>query len=216
MRYPDRIQAGRELAAALSEMQRTEGLPDPLVLALPRGGVPVAAEVARELHAPLDVLVARKIGLPGRPEYGVGAIAGEDPPVFDETALEMLGLTQDRLSSTVAHERTEMHRRQHLYRGNRPEPRIDGRTVILVDDGLATGVTARAALRYLLRQEPARLVLAVPVGSPQSVQALSHEADTVICLQQPAVFEAVGLWYERFPQITDDEVIEALHLTTTR
>ncbi|MGP3976817.1 phosphoribosyltransferase [Streptomyces sp. 8N114] len=216
MRYPDRIQAGRELAAALSEMQRTEELPDPLVLALPRGGVPVADEVARALHAPLDVLVARKIGLPGRPEYGVGAIAGEDPPVFDQTALEMLGLTEDRLSSTVAHERTEMHRRQDLYRGNRPEPRIEGRTVILVDDGLATGVTARAALRYLRRQRPGRLVLAVPVGSPQAVQALSHEADTVVCLQQPAVFEAVGLWYEHFPQISDAEVTEALHLTTAR
>ncbi|MGP3987822.1 phosphoribosyltransferase [Streptomyces sp. 3N207] len=216
MRYPDRIQAGRELAAALSEMQRTEELPDPLVLALPRGGVPVAAEVARALHAPLDVLVARKIGLPGRPEYGIGAIAGEDPPVFDQTALEMLGLTEDRLSSTVAHERTEMHRRQDLYRGNRPEPRIEGRTVVLVDDGLATGVTARAALRFLRRQRPGRLVLAVPVGSPQAVQALSHEADTVVCLQQPAVFEAVGLWYEHFPQISDEEVTEALHLTTTR
>ncbi|MGI5349672.1 phosphoribosyltransferase [Streptomyces sp. CA-250714] len=216
MRFPDRIQAGRELAAAVRDMQRTEGLPDPLVLALPRGGVPVAAEVARALHAPLDVLVARKIGLPGRPEYGVGAIAGEDPPVYDATALEMLGLTEDRLSSTVAHERTEMHRRQDLYRGNRPEPRIEGRTVILVDDGLATGVTARAALRHLRRKQPARLVLAVPVGSPQSVTALSREADTVICLHQPAVFEAVGLWYEHFPQISDDEVTEALHMTTAR
>ncbi|MBQ1121264.1 phosphoribosyltransferase [Streptomyces sp. B15] len=214
MRFADRIQAGRELAAALSEMQRTEDLPVPLVLALPRGGVPVAAEVARALHAPLDVLVARKIGLPGRPEYGVGAIAGEDPPVYDATALEMLGLTEDRLSSTVAHERTEMHRRQSLYRGNRPEPRIEGRAVIVVDDGLATGVTARAALRHLRRQRPARLVLAAPVGSPQAVTALGHEADTVVCLHQPAVFEAVGLWYEDFPQISDDEVTEALHMTT--
>ncbi|UNZ18000.1 phosphoribosyltransferase family protein [Streptomyces sp. 891-h] len=214
MRFADRIQAGRDLAAALREMQRTEDLPDPLVLALPRGGVPVAAEVARALHAPLDVLVARKIGLPGRPEYGVGAIAGEDPPVYDATALEMLGLTEDRLASTVARERAEMHRRQDLYRGNRPEPRVAGRTVIVVDDGLATGVTARAALRYIRRQQPARLVLAVPVGSPQAVTSLGHEADTVVCLHQPAVFEAVGLWYEDFPQISDEEVTEALHMTT--
>ncbi|MBO8187359.1 phosphoribosyltransferase [Streptomyces spirodelae] len=215
MRFADRIQAGRDLAAALREMQRTEDLPDPLVLALPRGGVPVAAEVARALHAPLDVLVARKIGLPGRPEYGVGAIAGEDPPVYDATALEMLGLTEDRLASTVARERAEMHRRQDLYRGNRPEPRVAGRSVIVVDDGLATGVTARAALRYIRRQQPARLVLAVPVGSPQAVTSLGHEADTVVCLHQPVVFEAVGLWYEDFPQISDEEVTEALHMTTT-
>ncbi|WP_225841160.1 phosphoribosyltransferase [Streptomyces albus] len=213
MRFPDRTQAGRELAGPLEEMRRRRELPDPLVLALPRGGLPVAVEVARALHAPLDVLVARKIGLPGRPEYGVGAIAGEDPPVFDPTALEMLGLTEDRLAPTVAHERTELHRREDLYRGGRPAPRTAGRTVVVVDDGLATGVTARAALRHIRRQEPAQLVLAVPVGAPQAVSALASEADTVVCPHQPAVFEAVGLWYENFPQITDEEVVAALRTT---
>ncbi|NSC23116.1 phosphoribosyltransferase [Streptomyces albus subsp. chlorinus] len=210
MRFADRTQAGRELAASLAEMQRDEHLPDPLVLALPRGGVPVAVEVARALRAPLDVLVARKIGLPGRPEYGIGAIAGEDPPVWDRTALHMLGMTEDRLSSTVARERTELHRREDLYRGGRPAPRTEGRAVIVVDDGLATGVTARAALRHLRRQGPARLVLAAPVGAGEAVTSLGREADTVLCLHQPEVFEAVGLWYRDFPQTTDEEVTAAL------
>ncbi|WP_369208211.1 phosphoribosyltransferase [Streptomyces sp. PU-14G] len=216
MRFADRTQAGRELAASLSDLRRQEELPDPLVLALPRGGVPVAVEVARALHAPLDVLVARKIGLPGRPEYGVGAIAGEDPPVYDRTALEMLGLAEDRLSSVVAHERTELHRREALYRGDRPAPRIADRAVIVVDDGLATGVTARAALRRVRGQGPARLILAAPVGAPQSVTALSSEADTVVCLHQPAAFEAVGLWYDDFPQTTDEEVLATLHAAPAR
>lgn len=216
MRFADRTQAGRELAASLQEMRRHEGLPDPLVLALPRGGVPVAAEVARALEAPLDVLVARKVALPGRPEYGVGALAGEDPPVFDGTALEMLGMTEDRLSSSVAQERMELHRREALYRGDRPAPRVAGRTVLVVDDGLATGVTARAALRHVRGQGPSRLVLAAPVGAPQAVTALSTEADVVVCLHQPAAFEAVGLWYDDFPQTSDEEVLALLHAAPAR
>ncbi|GEB48052.1 MULTISPECIES: phosphoribosyltransferase [Streptomyces] len=216
LRYTDRTEGGRRLARELEEMQRADGLPDPLVLALPRGGVPVAQEVARALRAPLDVVVARKIGLPGRPEFGIGAIAGEDPPVFDADALQMLGLTEDRLSAEVAHERGELHRRERLYRGDRPAPRTAQRTLVVVDDGLATGVTARAALRHLRRQRPERLVLAVPVGAPQSVTALREEADVVICPQQPEPFEAVGLWYEDFPQTSDEEVVAALHPTTAR
>jgi predicted phosphoribosyltransferase len=158
----------------------------------------------------LDVLVARKIGLPGRPETGIGAIAGEDPPLFDQRILEMLGLREDRLGSDVARERTELHRREELYREGRPAPRVKDRTVILVDDGLATGVTARAALRHLGRQAPARLVLAVPVCAAGSADLIRADADDLVCLHQPPDFRAVGEWYDDFDQVDDEEVITTL------
>ncbi|MCX4728168.1 phosphoribosyltransferase [Streptomyces sp. NPDC090052] len=210
MRFRDRREAGRDLAAALLASVAADGLVRPLVLGLPRGGVPVAAEVARALEAPLDVLVVRKIGAPGQPETGVGAIAGDDPPLFDSRSLRWLGLSEDALASTVARERTELHRREDLYRHGRPPLVCEGRTVILVDDGLATGVTARAAVRHLRRQAPGRLLLAVPVGAADGTAALRQEADDVICLQQPALFQAVGQWYEQFDQTSDGEVIEIL------
>ncbi|MEU8651320.1 phosphoribosyltransferase family protein [Streptomyces sp. NPDC048737] len=211
MRFQDRRQAGRELAARLLEWSADGGLTDPLVLALPRGGVPVAVEVARALGAPLDVLVARKIGVPGHPETGIGAIVGDDPPLFDRRSVEMLGLSEDMLDPDVSRERTELRRRERRYRGDRPAPRVGGRTVIVVDDGLATGVTARAALRHLRRQEPARLILAVPVGAPESAAALRSEADDVVCLHRPPDFRAVGLWYADFGQVGDEEVTRTLH-----
>ncbi|WP_328375341.1 phosphoribosyltransferase family protein [Streptomyces sp. NBC_00440] len=210
MRFRDRREAGRDLAAALLASVAADGLVRPLVLGLPRGGVPVAAEVARALEAPLDVLVVRKIGAPGQPETGVGAIAGDDPPLFDSRSLRWLGLSEDALASAVARERTELHRREDLYRHGRPPLVCEGRTVILVDDGLATGVTARAAVRHLRRQAPGRLLLAVPVGAADGTAALRQEADDVICLQQPALFQAVGQWYEQFDQTSDGEVIEIL------
>ncbi|MFC4031566.1 phosphoribosyltransferase [Streptomyces polygonati] len=216
MRFADRVTAGRELSEPLAAMQRAGGLPDPLVLALPRGGVPVALEVARALRAPLDIVVARKIALPGRPEYGVGAIAGEDEPVYDARALTALGVSEERLGPQVARERAELHRREDSYRAGRPAPKTEGRSVVLVDDGLATGATARAALRNLRRERPARLVLAVPVGAPQSLAALSEEADTIVCLMRPELFQAVGLWYDDFPQITDEEVVAELRPAPTR
>ncbi|MFI8993189.1 phosphoribosyltransferase [Streptomyces sp. NPDC053542] len=217
MRFTDRRDAGRQLAQRLRQ-HLTEERPDapdgPLVLALPRGGVPVAAEIAHELGAPLDVFIARKIGAPGQPELAVGALAGEDPPVFDRRALQFLGLSEDELAADVARERTELHRREDLYRGKRPEAVLTGRTVILVDDGLATGMTATAALRNLRRRGPARVVLAVPVASPTTAAALAEEADDVVCLSKPPDFRAVGEWYEDFTQVSDEHVIASLRAAT--
>ncbi|MFJ8787812.1 phosphoribosyltransferase [Streptomyces sp. NPDC102462] len=218
MRFRNRREAGQELGLRLMEWASEGELPNPLVLALPRGGVPVAAEIARALGAPLDVLVARKIGLPGRPETGIGALVGEDPPLFDRRALEMLGLSEDRLVEDVAREREELKRRALLYRGGRLAPGVQGRTVVLVDDGLATGATARAALRHLRRLEPARLILAVPVCAAETATEMRSEADDVVCLQRPWDFRAVGLWYDDFEQVSDEEVVrllDELRISTT-
>ncbi|MFE6332150.1 phosphoribosyltransferase [Streptomyces sp. NPDC057798] len=204
--FRDRGHAGRELAREL----RSRHEKDPLVLALPRGGVTVAQEVARALDAPLDVLVARKIGAPFQEELGVGALCGDDPPVFDDWALNRLGLTRAALEPVVARERAELRRREELYRHGRPALELGGRTVIVVDDGLATGATARAALRWTRGRSPARVLLAVPVGSPEGVDLMSREADEVICPHRPPDFMAVGLWYDDFEQLTDADVLAAL------
>ncbi|MFI5686663.1 phosphoribosyltransferase [Streptomyces sp. NPDC051636] len=211
MRFQDRRQAGRELAALLRPMRERGILPDPVVLALPRGGVAVAEEVARALDAPLDVLVVRKIGAPHHEEFGVGAIAGDDPPLLDEETVHRLGLSRKELAPVVERERAELHRRERRYRQGRPPPDLAGRTVIVVDDGLATGSTARAALRHVRRRAPARVVLAVPVGAPGSLDLLSGEADDVVCVHRPASFSAVGQWYDDFGQLTDADVLDALH-----
>jgi predicted phosphoribosyltransferase len=211
MQFRDRRQAGRELAEELRILQEKGALPEPVVLALPRGGVAVAQEVARALDAPLDVLVVRKIGAPFQEEFGVGAIAGDDPPVFDTRALDRLGLSEAALAPVVEREREELHRREQRYRQGRPAPDLRERTAIVVDDGLATGSTARAALRAVRRQEPARVVLAVPVCAPEAADMLREEADDVVCLHRPSGFHAVGLWYEDFEQLTDDDVLAALH-----
>lgn len=211
MRFRDRADAGRQLAARLGELADSGELPDPLVLALPRGGVPVAAEAARTLRAPLDVLPVRKIGVPGRPEAGIGALVGEDPPLFDRESMAYLGLTEDRLADTYAHEREELRRREHAYRDGRAAPEVTGRTVVLVDDGLATGVTARAACAHLRARDPGRLVLAVPVAAPDAADRLAQETDLLVCLSRPADFYAVGQWYRVFDQTTDQEVVATLH-----
>lgn len=211
MQFRDRGQAGRELGEHLHVLQEKGILPDPVVLALPRGGVAVAREVARALEAPLDVLVVRKIGAPFQEEFGIGAIAGDDPPLFDKRSLDRLGLSESDLADVVERERNELRRREERYRQGRPAPQLRGRTVILVDDGLATGSTARAALRAVRRQAPERVILAVPVASPRGADSMREEADDVVCLYRPSSFMAVGEWYEDFAQLTDDDVLEALH-----
>jgi putative phosphoribosyl transferase len=204
-RFADRAAAGRELGRLLAEV----GPRDPLVLGLPRGGVPVAAEVARTLGAPLDVFVARKIGAPGRPELGVGAIAEDGEPVFDTDMLGRLRLTPAGLADTVALERTELGRRVRRYRGER-RLELAGRDVVLVDDGLATGGSARAALRALRERGVERLLLGVPVGPPSTLADLRAEADDVVAVLAPERLSSVGEWYDDFTQVSDEAVLALL------
>jgi putative phosphoribosyl transferase len=206
MRFEDRQDAGRRLAERLAGFRG----PDLVVVGLPRGGVPVAYEVARGLGAPLDVVVARKLGAPFQPELGVGAIAEGGVEFLDARSLAMLRLQPADLAGVVAQERQELARRVALYRGDRPPIELRGRTVILVDDGLATGVTARAALRSVRLRDPARCVLAAPVCAPATGRGLAAEADEVICLLSPQRFAAVGEWYRRFDQVDDDTILRLL------
>jgi putative phosphoribosyl transferase len=202
MRFTDRVDAGKRLGERLA----AETWHEPVVVGLPRGGVPVAREVALALGAPLDVLVARKLGAPGQPELGIGAIAEGGVAVLDREGVQRLGLTDADLSRIERREQVELRRRVEAYRGGRPLAAVAGRDVIVVDDGLATGVTAQAALLALRPLEPRSLVLAVPVGSPDTVARLSEVADDVVCLSTPGNLGAVGLWYDRFAQTPDEEV----------
>ncbi|NUR89798.1 MAG: phosphoribosyltransferase [Nonomuraea sp.] len=202
--FADRAEAGELLAERLTETR------DPVVLALPRGGVEVAVPVVRRVGGVLDVLVTRKIGCPSMPELGVGAIAEGGEPVFDLTLLDRLGLTRESVADVVERERHELARRVEAYRGDRPLPSLEGREVIVVDDGLATGVTARAALRAVNAAGPARVTLAVPVGAPDTVAAMRQEADEVVVLMTPLDFRAVGQWYAHFDQLTDEDVLDLL------
>jgi putative phosphoribosyl transferase len=204
--FPDRRAAGRLLGERLKSMDTERAV----VLALPRGGVAVAREVAACLDAPLDVLVTRKIGYPPQPELGVGAIAEGGEPVYDDVLLSRLALHPEDLVGVVERERAELERRLRVYRGGRPPPDIAGRDVILVDDGLATGVTARAALRALRSSRARRTVLAVPVSPLQAVDAMRAEADEVVTLVTPRRFRSVGEWYASFGQLSDADVLELL------
>lgn len=209
MVFADRHDAGRRLARQLRDL----ALPDPVVLGLPRGGVPVAFEVAEALSAPLDVLVARKIGAPFQPELGVGAIAEGDVTVLDEVSLQSLRLTIDDLADTIAREQAELRRRVERYRGGREMVDLTGRSVVVVDDGLATGVTARAALRSARLHAPATLLLAVPVGPPGAAELMSPDADQVVVAETPRRLSAVGQWYRDFTQTSDETVIDLLSST---
>jgi putative phosphoribosyl transferase len=214
MQFRDRREAGRALAEKLTEQQRDGGLPEPVVLALPRGGVPVADEIARALGAPLDVVVARKIGAPFQPELGVGAVAGAGAaqPVYDPVLLGELGLSEEELRPIAEHEKEEARRREAVYREGRGSLDLRGRSAIVVDDGVATGSTARAALRAVRRARPVRTVLAAPVCSPEAMEHLSADADAIVCAHVPPAFGSVGFWYTSFPQLTDDEVLDILRV----
>lgn len=200
--FRDRAQAGRALAGRL---RRLAG-PGCLVLGLPRGGVPVAAEVAAALGAPLDVLAVRKLGVPGSPEYAMGAIASGGARVLHEDTLERLGIRREDVAAVEARERRELDRRERAFRGGRPPPDARGKTVVLVDDGLATGATMTAAVRAARAAGAARVVVAVPVGDPEACAGLRLEADEVVCLERPEPFYAVGAAYEDFAQTSDEEV----------
>lgn len=211
--FADRAAAGRELAARLSG----KDLPRAVVVALPRGGVPVASEVARALKAPLDILLVRKIGVPHEPEVALAAIAEGDEPVLevDEPVQRITGLDRGAIEALAATQWAEIERRRKRYRGHQPRQALCGATVILVDDGIATGTTIRAALRAIRQQQPARLIVAVPVAPAQIIDELRVAADDVVCLASPEPFGAVGQYYRDFHQLSDDEVIAALRASPT-
>jgi putative phosphoribosyl transferase len=202
--YRDRRDAG---AALGKELLKRRDWNDPVVLALPRGGVPVAAEVARLLEAPLDILVVRKIGHPRHEEFAIGAIASGGTMVMNSQSASFLAdVPQAEIDRIIAREQGELQRREKLYRGDHPATPVRGREVIIVDDGLATGATMRAAVQAIRQLQPARVTVAVPVGARESCDALEAVADDVVCVRTPEPFTAVGLWYSEFPQTSDDEV----------
>ena len=204
--FEDRRDAGSRLA------ERLEGYRGgrPVVFALPRGGVPVGFEISRHLHAPLDVIVSRKLGAPDQPEFGIGAVAPGGVRVLNRDVVRRLGIPQDYLDRVTERETAEVERRLHHFRGDRPETPVAGRTAILVDDGLATGVTARAAVETLRRRAPGRLVLAVPVCAAPSAALFASEVDDLVCLKTPPDLGAIGFWYRNFDQTPDEEVVRLL------
>ncbi len=206
MQFDDRRDAGRRLAERLTRFA-DEG---PIVLGLPRGGVPVAYEIAKALEAPLDVLVVRKVGAPHNPEYGIGAVGEEDVVLTNDEAVRALRISQDALDEAVAREREELERRLGRYRSGRPAVPIRDRTVIVVDDGLATGVSSTAAAQVVRERGAGRTILAVPVGAPDSLKQVSEHYDEVVCLHAPSSFMAVGSWYRDFGQTRDETVVELL------
>lgn len=203
--FRDREEAGRMLADALEGLE----LPEPVVLALPRGGVPVAAQVAARLGAPLDVVIVRKVGAPGNPELAAAAIVDGNPPdvVLNREIVEAYGLGDDALSVLVAAERPELERRSAVFRRRRHAASVRGRTVILVDDGAATGTTMKVAARAIRRRGPAQIVIALPVASTDAIKDLEPEADQIVCLAQPPRFRALGYHYSDFHQLDDAEVL---------
>ena len=206
--FTDRRDAGIALAERLQEYKDRD---DVIVLALPRGGVPVAYEVARALHVPLDVFLVRKLGLPGHRELAMGAIASGGVRVLNETVVGWYGIPPAVIDEVARDEATELERREHVYRDQRPPLAIRGRTVVLIDDGLATGSTMKAAVQAVRAHEPAKIVVAVPVGAPDTCREFADVADEIICARTPEPFSAVGQWYRHFSQTTDDEVRELLH-----
>lgn len=212
-RFHDRREAGQLLARQLTAFR---GRDDVIVLGLPRGGVPVAFEIARELKAPLDVFVVRKLGVPWQPELAMGAIAGKGTEVLNGDVITAYNIPSHVIREVAEREGHELQRRLQQYRGDRPFPDLGGRTVVLVDDGLATGSSMRAAVNALKHERPKSIVIAVPVAAAQTCQELRGEVDAVLCLYTPPDFAAVGWWYEDFSQTTDEEVRDLLTHETTR
>ena len=206
--FPDRKVAGEALAEAVAKLK----LERPVVLALPRGGVPVAAEVARRLGAPLGLLIVRKLGVPGHEELAAGAVGGGDPPVtvFNDHVLAMIGMSEKDFAPRIAEKAREIEERRKKYLGDRPQPEVKGATAIVVDDGIATGATVRAALEVLRKQGAAKVVLAVPVAPEDAVAEFKPRVDELVCLQTPEPYIAVGAHYASFPQTSDAEVVELL------
>ncbi|HEY2973326.1 MAG TPA: phosphoribosyltransferase [Pyrinomonadaceae bacterium] len=211
MIFQDRRDAGRQLAARL---RRYADRSDVLVLALPRGGVPVAYEVAQKLNAPLDVFLVRKLGVPGYEELAMGAIASGGVRVLNEDIVNYLRIPDEVMDAVAIREQHELERRERAYRGDRPPPDVKDRVVILIDDGLATGSTMRAAAESLRLQKPRRIVVAVPVSSPETCNQFRGEVDEIVCAFTPEHFQGVGLWYEDFSQVSDEEVRELLQQAT--
>lgn len=207
VRFRDRADAGRFLGSLLSGYA---GRAEVVVLALPRGGVPVGLEIARALTAPLDVIVVRKLGVPGHEELAFGALAFGGTQVLNDDVVRQLGLGEEIVSAVIEREQAELDRRERLYRGERPLPELRGRTVVLVDDGLATGASMRAAVAAVRTQGPARIVVAVPTAAPETHEIVRAEVDELVCPLTPSYFRAVSLWYDYFEQLSDGEVRELL------
>lgn len=210
--FADRAEAGRMLGEALAVYA---GRTDVLVLALPRGGVPVAYEIGRMLAVPLDIWLVRKLGVPGQEELAMGAMAGTDTLVLNKEIIKLLNIDEASIDAVIARERTELERRNKLYRRGMPAPDIQGKTIILVDDGLATGATVRAAIVSLREAGAARIVVAVPVGTTSACRKIRQEADDLVCLYTPEPFFGVGQWYDNFMQTPDEEVLALLEQETT-
>jgi predicted phosphoribosyltransferase len=205
--FKDRRDAGRKLAQKLLEYANRG---DVVVLALPRGGVPVAFEVAKALHAPLDIFLVRKLGVPGHEELAMGAIASGGVRVLNNSVIQLLRIPDELIDLAAAKEQQELERRERAYRGDRPKPEVRGRTIILVDDGLATGASMRAAIAALRTQEPAKIIVSVPTAAPETCAEFEAEVDDIICAPTPQNGCGVGAWYEDFSQTTDAEVRELL------
>jgi len=206
-RFRNRVEAGRLLAKRLMAYQNH---PNALVLALPRGGVPVGFEVAKALQLPLDVFLVRKLGVPGHEELAMGAIASNSEPIFQSNILRQLDLPISTIEQVVSRQQLELQRRENLFRADRPPLDLAGKDLIVVDDGLATGSTMLAALQAIRQQIPARIITAIPVASKDALQLISYLSDEVICLLSPEMFYSVGIWYEDFQQTEDREVIDLL------
>jgi putative phosphoribosyl transferase len=206
-RFRNRTEAGQMLAQRLQADANSENL---LVLALPRGGVPVAFEVAKALHAPLDVCLVRKLGVPGHEELAMGAIASQGVGVLNHDVINSLGINRQDIQAVIVKELEELKRRDRTYRGDKPALDVNNKTIILIDDGIATGSTMRAAIAILRQQQPAKIIVAVPIAPPSTYEQLQSEVDEIVCLQLPDFMSAIAAWYDDFSQTTDEEVCELL------